>query len=491
MDFRKKFAAFFALGGMGLLAARVFHPSVDTDAAIYIGGVLSIIGIYLVFGIVPRSISVGGDDGGKVELHQIEVPEPVVINQKPLDADTQSAHEEFVRDLVLPDKDASEFTPFDPEVARALRISPSGFANTPMYLLDRSFRVLDWNEAFSLVFDRTMEGRIGETILKWTMHLKNFEEVTREGQRAFGDPSNMPTFHKELIEYDSLRYGSLTGQKRAYAVPDDTGGTIAWLVSIDIDFPNFKAKEQFDLEIVRVLENDLMWSEYALLYDRILNKTKIYNDLVRQILGESGVLEPLKDGACILDLGAGTGNLAIRLMQSPKRYFVVAVENNRTMLKKLTDKTEDYATEKFGNHGIQSIKQDVTSLNGVKDNSFDIVIMNNVLYAVTDHKSCLKDALRVLKPGGEIRISGPHGDSSAERLFNHIKADLKNKNEYELLRRDFKRVRWINTYQLLPLAHKFTKDGLSDDLLNIGFSEITACHFDIYEGESMLIAARK
>lgn len=494
MDSRKLLAAVVTVGGLALIVARVAVERLDGDMPYIVGGLLCILGLMLVNGVTPRSIGFGGDKGGKVEFHppeEDETPEPVIIDQKPLDEATQVAHEAFVRDLEMPNADAPAFTPFDPNVARALRISPSGFANTPMYLLDSSFRVLDWNEAFSLVFDRTMEGRIGESILKWTMYLKNFEEVTREGQRAFGDPANMPTFHREEIAYDSLRYGALTGIKRAYAVPGDSGETIAWLISIEVKFPDFKTKEQFDLEIVRVLENDLMWSEYALLYDRILNKTELYKDLVRQMLGESGPLQPFPERARILDLGAGTGNLAIRLMNSPQKYFVAAVENNRTMLAKLRDKTDQFHTDVFGNHGIQCIKQDITSLNGVDDNSFDGVIMNNVLYSVTDYKACLKEALRVLKPGGEIRISGPHRDSSAERLFEHIGADLKAKSEFEPLRRDFRRVRWINTYQLLPLAHKFTEDGLSETLIEIGFSEITACHFDIYAGESMLIAARK
>lgn len=491
MDFGKALPYLVAIAGLlliGFYMAMQFVEGEDDVAMLYMGAGLAVTGVALRANPMLKKLKFGGDKGGEIEFG---TPEKVVVQHKELDAETESEGTAFVEAMALPNADAPAFTPFDPNVARALRISPSGFAVTPLYLLDNMFRVLDWNEAFSLVFDRTMEGRIGESILKWTMHLKNFKEVTQEGMRAFGDPDNLPTFHMEPVEYDSLRYGPLKGIKRAYAVPGDDGETVAWLLAIEVEFPDFRTKEQFDLDIVRMLENDLMWSEYALLYDRILNRTELYNDLARQMLGQKGALEPPKNGARVLDLGAGTGNLAIRLMNADGAYFVVAVENNRTMLEKLRHKTKAYRTQVFGAPGVQCIKQDVTSLNGVEDESFDLVILNNVLYAVDDYESCLKEALRVLKPGGEIRISGPHAKSSADRLFQQIEADLKRKGELENLRRDFRRVRWINTFQLLPLAHKFTDVELKRILLDIGFSEIIACHFDIYAGESMLIAARK
>lgn len=477
-----------------LLRAKLIGESSDGDSAlIYMGGVLCVVGLALSSNLSLKKLKFGGDKGGELEFDtpEFEQPEKVVIRQKELAADVESENAAFVEAMDLPNAGAPAFTPFDPNVARALRISPSGFANTPMYLLDNMFRVLDWNEAFSLVFDRTMEGRIGESILKWTMHLKNFKEVTQEGMRAFGDPANLPTFHKEPVEYESLSYGLVKGVKRAYAVPGDDGNTVAWLISIEVEFRDFRTTERFDLDIVRMLENDLMWSEYALLYDRILNRTELYNDLARQMLGQHGDLEPPPNNAKVLDLGAGTGNLAIRLMNAESDYFVVAVENNRTMLEKLRHKTKTYRTHVFGNPGVECVKQDVTSLNGIDDDSFDLVLLNNVLYAVDDYAACLSEAFRVLKPGGEIRISGPHDGSSAERLFADIEADLRRQGEFDNLRRDFRRVRWINTFQLLPLAHKFTEETLTNALLETGFSQILACHKKIYAGESMLIAAKK
>ena len=38
---------------------------------------------------------------------------------------------------------------------------------SPMYLLDEGFRIVDWNFAFSLAFDRSMEGRRGLSVREW------------------------------------------------------------------------------------------------------------------------------------------------------------------------------------------------------------------------------------------------------------------------------------------------------------------------------------
>ncbi len=60
------------------------------------------------------------------------------------------------------------------------------------------------------------------------------------------------------------------------------------------------------------------------------------------------------------------------------------------------------------------------SLYGLDESFFDVVIGNNVIYAVQDVPPCLGEAYRVLEPNGELRISGPHKQSSPNRLFSRI-----------------------------------------------------------------------
>src|SRR5690242_20747551 len=59
------------------------------------------------------------------------------------------------------------------------RSRPSAYPMTPMYLLDNAFRIIDWNEAFTVAFDRTMEGRKGRGVLEWTYFLDKDRKSTR------------------------------------------------------------------------------------------------------------------------------------------------------------------------------------------------------------------------------------------------------------------------------------------------------------------------
>ena len=92
-----------------------------------------------------------------------------------------------------------------------------------MYLLDNAYRIIDWNDAFTIAFDRTMEGRKGRSVLEWTYFLDNYEEVLDHGVEVFGDAEKVPPIDVEKIEYTSQRYGKLTATKRAYPIPDDRG----------------------------------------------------------------------------------------------------------------------------------------------------------------------------------------------------------------------------------------------------------------------------
>jgi ubiquinone/menaquinone biosynthesis C-methylase UbiE len=65
-------------------------------------------------------------------------------------------------------------------------------------------------------------------------------------------------------------------------------------------------------------------------------------------------------------------------------------------------------------------------LYGLSDGFFDYVILNNVLYSLEDAAvgACLSEVNRVLKPGGEVRISGPQKSTKLSKVLEQIKKDL-------------------------------------------------------------------
>ncbi len=120
----------------------------------------------------------------------------------------------------------------------AVTVTPCADPMTPMYMLDHNFRIIDWNLAFSMCFDRTMEGRRGRNVLEWTYFLDNYEEALNHGIAVFGEGKEYPRIDIEELTYTSDRYGLINGKKRAYQIPDDDGSCLGWLTTIKPAFPS-------------------------------------------------------------------------------------------------------------------------------------------------------------------------------------------------------------------------------------------------------------
>lgn len=86
-----------------------------------------------------------------------------------------------------------------------------------MYMLDRNFRIIDWNLAFSMCFDRTMEGRRGRNVLEWTYFLDNYEEALNHGIAVFGEGKESPRID---IEADLHQRSLRVNQRHKTRVPD-------------------------------------------------------------------------------------------------------------------------------------------------------------------------------------------------------------------------------------------------------------------------------
>jgi ubiquinone/menaquinone biosynthesis C-methylase UbiE len=392
----------------------------------------------------------------------------------------------------VPGADAPALSPSGLALAADLLIRPSAYPLTPMYMLDKYYRIIDWNLAFTLAFDGTMEGRIGHSVLEWTYWLDNYKEVFDHGSGVFSDETALPVIDKENIEFTSRRYGKIRAVKRAYQIPDDDGMCLAWLATLEMTFEG-SSEEKYQNELVRVLGLDQLWTEYATSYDRVLLNTKVYPDLLCLLLGggRSGAPAKIAAEATVLDLGAGTGNISKLLIEDSPRRTVFAVEQNRAMLEILKAKCGRYTSEDKTGPGVIIVRQDVTSLFGFDDQCCDYVVVNNVLYSVDNYIACLTEAFRVLKPGGEIRISEPRQDTSLEVLFERINRDLQESGKYQEFETDYLRVREINQFRLRPLLNRWTIDSMQDKLKDAGFAKITYASSEPYAGQSMLICAQK
>jgi ubiquinone/menaquinone biosynthesis C-methylase UbiE len=328
-------------------------------------------------------------------------------------------------------------------------------------------------------------------VLEWTYFLDNFEEVLDHGAKVFNNPDSLPLIDIETIRYSSRRYGTISAVKRAYRIPDDQGASAGWLVCLEPDFAHGEKAKQFLKELVTTRQRNLMWSEYAMSYDIVLTNTKVYPELVKTLLGEIAPLTPIREETRVLDLGAGTGNITYQLASPSKRRSIVAIDNNQMMLNLLREKCKAYIRADDG-PGVLVIKQDITSLFGLKDEFFDYAILNNVLYAIDDPISCLSEVRRVLVADGEVRISGPKKNANLDILFKRIKNDLEAENgKLRRIREYYDHVERINHEQLAPLLRRFSTNDIQQMLREAGFGRIKNVPTDIYAKQSILICAWK
>jgi hypothetical protein len=201
------------------------------------GAILSLVGAFLFAGrqfkIKAGNVDVESlvskhvkEDGHILEHTKAKTLPPEVIRQR----------ESYLEGRDVPGADAPRLSPASLALASDLLIRPSAYPMTPMYMLDKFYRIIDWNLAFTLAFDGTMEGRIGHSVLEWTYWLDNYPEVFDHGSKVFADENALPVIDREKLEFTSRRYGKIKAIKRAYQIPDDNGLCLAWLATLEMKF---------------------------------------------------------------------------------------------------------------------------------------------------------------------------------------------------------------------------------------------------------------
>ncbi len=479
------------IGCVMLILGTVKLDFIQSPPPHWLGFLAVVVGALLA--LVPKSLSIG-KEGVKADFQSIQETTTVLdvndIAPKKLSKSIRSERERCAEALTIPGRDAPPFKLVN-DLLTAGPI-PSSEPYVPMYVLDNNYRIIDWNNAFSLAFDRTMDGMRGLSVLDWVYFLENSDEVIKRGAKDFADPDNLPLVHVEDRVYKSNRYGDIAATKRSYQIPKDDQSRLGWLTILELAFADRANENCYKLDLIKMLRMDMVWSEYAVSYDPCLTNTTSYPELLACMLGEtrSDSPKPIDESARVLDLGAGTGNITYHLARSGNR-IIYAFENNVAMYQQLRTKCKQYLRTNETDPGVRAIKQDVQSLRGLDDNSFDVVIMNNVAYALDDSLSVFRQVYDRLKPGGEIRVSGPTRDTDLSVLFEQLKRELERKSKFGELQGHYQRVKDINERYLSRILYKWTIDDLKSLLLEAGFDHITFEKNDAYAGQAMIVCAGK
>jgi len=124
------------------------------------------------------------------------------------------------------------------------------------------------------------------------------------------------------------------------------------------------------------------------------------------ILRKMGLSEKVKD---VVDFGCGYGTFTLPAAKIVSGV-VYAVDIEEEMVESIKDKSK-----KSGLQNIKALRKDIESEGtGLKDESVDYVLLFNILHG-ENPKKILREAYRIIKPGGRIGIIHWKYDSTTPR----------------------------------------------------------------------------
>ena len=135
-------------------------------------------------------------------------------------------------------------------------------------------------------------------------------------------------------------------------------------------------------------------------FSKISTKYNLMNDLMSfgaHRLWKKRLIEMIniQDNQTIIDVGAGTGDIGLKISSINKKVNVFLGDLNLSMIK--SGMKNNY----LNNKNVKWINMNSEAL-PFKNNSFDKYIISFCLRNVTDINKTLKESLRVLKEGGEF-----------------------------------------------------------------------------------------
>jgi ubiquinone/menaquinone biosynthesis C-methylase UbiE len=162
------------------------------------------------------------------------------------------------------------------------------------------------------------------------------------------------------------------------------------------------------MALKRVLETEYMDTESeAIDYDS-MDHSQVNRVFVEDLLRIPGV------GGDVLDLGTGTAQIPIELCRSSENVRVLATDMAVNML--------DLARYNIEAEGfidrIELIQADAKQLD-FEEGFFDVVMSNSIVHHIPEPMNCLREAVRVVKPGGILFVRDLMRPDS-EKMVNEL-----------------------------------------------------------------------
>jgi ubiquinone/menaquinone biosynthesis C-methylase UbiE len=141
---------------------------------------------------------------------------------------------------------------------------------------------------------------------------------------------------------------------------------------------------------------DRFWDTYSRYYDCVYQLMPY-----RKLLWDAFEALELEPGMRVLDAGCGTGNF---------EHFIAEKNHPPVTIDAVDFSTEMLSRAKAKCRGLDNVTFQQADLGGrlpFEDATFDRIVSINVLYALPDPDTALRELVRVLKPQGRIILSTP------------------------------------------------------------------------------------
>jgi len=139
---------------------------------------------------------------------------------------------------------------------------------------------------------------------------------------------------------------------------------------------------------------------------------EVHEEVRGRYYGCGLVVPPLLEGMSVLDLGCGAGQDCYVLAQLVgPNGSVVGVDMTAEQLA-VAERHRAWHAERFGYANVEFRHGYIERLGelGLADDSFDLIVSNCVINLVPDKAAVLREARRLLKPGGELYFSDVYAD---------------------------------------------------------------------------------
>ena len=327
---------------------------------------------------------------------------------------------------------------------KARSLLPKGFfyAHTPMAILDQSGNVIEFNAACRELMGKDIAGCKGYSYEYLTAQLGSKIEgklFSPQGT-AFRHLSNDRDLNLSVDEldisvsqcrYHSQKFGSIQLQTLEIPCIDTESGQCIGSI-LNIEILEMERQGIFYQSLKKRWTHEIMWEVYATSYDRILLELPFYQEVV----GRHCTAMRSEEIERVLDIGAGTGNVAIPLVKQGKQ--VTAVDIGRAMLEKLYSKLNGFPAD-----NLKIVEDTAERLPHLEDNSFDGVTALLAFFDMNDPLAALQEAERLLKPGGIMVVTEPKKCFDVDQLMAKAEQLLREKGILDSLAEDWQRIQIV------------------------------------------------